>query len=270
MAFSRVCRRIDLTLLALGVAAASLAPLRVSGQAIVGRVFDQVTGTPIVAADVQLVDLSGLMRGRSLADTAGWFRITAPIPGSYRVRAVSLGYAQVETAALALDKGVELELELRLGTAAVPLEPLRVVSTRSFRVGRLTEYYDRAGWTRKSGLGRVFMRDDIDRIEPFDISSLLRMVPNRVGCTMTYMLDGLPIDAVSIDAMVQPRDVEGVEIYRGVNQIPVEYSFRARCGLVLIWTRQDLPGARPFSWKRLLIGVGVGGFLIGLLSLISP
>lgn len=269
MASSRVRHRAELVLLALGLTA-SLAPARVGAQSIVGRVFDELTGTPVVAADVQLVDPSGLVRGRSVADTVGWFRITAPIPGSYRVRAVSLGYAQLETEVLALDKGVELELELRLGTAAVALEPLKVISTRSYRVGRLSEYYDRAAWTRKTGLGRVYMRDDIERLHPYDISSLLRMVPPRSGCPMTYMLDGLAIDAGTLDSMIRPEDVEGVEIYRGFNQIPPEYTYRVRCGLALIWTRQDLPGAKPFSWKRLFIGVGVGSLLIGLLSLFSP
>jgi hypothetical protein len=259
--------RTDAAFLALGLAAAWLTPLPLNGQAIVGRVLDEITGTPVVAADVQLLDAGGSVRGRTVADTAGWFRITAPLPGTYHVRAVSLGYAELQTADVALDKGVELELELRLGSAAVPLQPLRVISTRTYRVGRLSEYYDRAAWTRKTGLGRVFMRDDIERISPFDVSTLLRMVPARSGCATTYMLDGLPIDLSSLDSMIQPQDVEGIEIYRGINQVPPEYAFRARCGLVLIWTRPDLPGAKPFSWKRILIGAGVTGALIGILSI---
>jgi hypothetical protein len=78
------------------------------------------------------------------------------------------------------------------------------------------------------------------------------------------MLDGLPIDTRDIDSIIQPEDVEGVEIYRGSTQIPAQYMNRANCGLVLIWTRLDAPGMKPFSWKRLFIGLGVGALLVGL------
>ena len=234
-----------------------------TGQAIVGRVLDETTGTGVTAAHVILLDRTGATRGQSFADSAGWFRLAAPIPGRYRVQASSLGYAPLESVDLNLEKGIELHLELRLSSTAVALEPLRIVARRAYRVGRLAEYYDRAQWTRRTGMGRIFMRDDIDRIRPFSVSSLVRMTPGRLGCQPTYMLDGLPVENETLDSLIHPEDVEGVEIYRGSVQIPAEYMNRASCGLVLVWTRLDAPGMKPFSWKRLLVGVGLGALLIG-------
>ncbi|MGH7460302.1 MAG: carboxypeptidase-like regulatory domain-containing protein [Pseudomonas sp.] len=237
-----------------------------SAQSIIGQVLDETTGTPVTAAEVVLLDRSGGARGQSLADSAGWFRLAAPVPGHYRVRASSLGYARIETTEFNLEKGVELHLEVRLSSAAVPHEPLRIVARRPYRVGRLSEYYDRATWTRRTGLGRVYMRDDIERISPFDVSQIIRMVPTRVGCQMTYMLDGLEIDLDALNSLIRPEEVEGIEIYRGVTQIPIEYTHRAGCGLVLVWTRTDPPGMRPFTWKRVLFGAGLAALLFGLAS----
>jgi hypothetical protein len=235
-------------------------------QVIVGQVLDETTSTPVTAAEVVLVDRSGGQRGQVLTDSTGWFRLAAPVPASYRVRASSLGYGRVETTEVNLEKGVELHLEIRLSSVAVPHEPLRIVARRPYRVGRLSEYYDRAQWTRKTGLGKVFMRDDIERMNPFNVSSIIRTVPTRVGCEMTYLLDGLEIELDVLDSMIRPEEVEGVEVYRGITQMPPEYSRRGRCGLVMVWTRTDPPGMRPFTWKRVLLGAGLAALLFGIAS----
>lgn len=234
------------------------------GQVIIGQVFDETAGTAVTVAEVVLVDRAGVLRAQSLADSAGWFRLVAPVPGHYRVRASSIGYTQLETVEVNLEKGVELHLELRLSSAAIPHEPLRIVARRAYRVGRLAEYYDRAQWTRRTGLGRVFMRDDIERLNPYHLSALIRMTPARISCPYTYMLDGLEIELDVLDSMIRPEEVEGVEIYRGSTQVPPEYMNRAGCGLVLIWTRLDPPGMRPFTWKRLLLGAGLAALMYGI------
>ena len=60
-----------------------------------------------------------------------------------------------------------------------------------------------------------------------------------------------------LDSMVRPEDIEGIEFYRGGNEVPIEYATRSSCGLVLIWTRTDVQNGRPFSWKRLFIAAGL-------------
>jgi hypothetical protein len=74
------------------------------------------------------------------------------------------------------------------------------------------------------------------------------------------MLDGLPFDGPM--TMIAGDDVEGIEIYRGVTQIPAEYYRYGMCGLTMVWSRHDPPGMRPLTWKR----AGVAGALIVLLG----
>jgi hypothetical protein len=230
------------------------APLH--AQSVVGKVVDATTGAPIATAEIQLLDALAAVRAHVLTDTAGAFRIMAPLPGSYRLRATMLGYATVESGELAADQGTQIEVEVRMHPQAVTLDPIRVVAQRSFPVGRLAEYYERAEWTKRTGNGRVFMRDEIERIRPINITNLLAMVPTRRDCPMSYFLDGLPVSRADIDVLARPEDVEGVEVYRSALQLPPEYAGRAACGATLVWMRRDIEG-RPLSWKRIGVAAGV-------------
>jgi hypothetical protein len=230
----------------------------VSAQSITGRALDLVTEGPVVAAQIELIDRRGDVRARSVTDSAGWFRLAAPQPGTYAVRATSIGYANAQTDTVGLDPGEELEVELRLGSQPVPLAPLRVIAQRTIRIGRLAQYYDRAEWSRKSGLGRVYTRDEVSSMRLSRVSSLLDQYPVRSTCRMTYMLDNLPMSRDDIDRSIMIDDVEGVEVYRAQHQVPAEYAHRTTCGLVLVWTRADHTGP-PFSWKRALVFLTVIG-----------
>src|SRR5262245_40032911 len=53
-----------------------------NAQGIIGRVRNEGAGA-VVAAEVQLLDAKGNIRARSVTDTAGLFRLVAPIPGRY-------------------------------------------------------------------------------------------------------------------------------------------------------------------------------------------
>ena len=243
-------------------ASALLVAGQATAQSLVGRALDEQTNAGLPAADVSLIDRSGAVRARAITDSAGWFRITAPAPGQYAVQAATLGYATSTSTNLQLPQGIELHIEIRLSSRAVPLEPLRVVAERRFRPGLLAQYYDRAEWSRNTGIGRVYMRDDIERMRPSRVQFLLAQTPPRAGCPMTYMLDGLTMPRDDIDRSIMPQDIEGVEIYRAKHQVPIEYSSRTTCGLVLVWTRNDRVGV-PFTWKRALVfGTILGGAIL--------
>jgi hypothetical protein len=231
-----------------------------NGQTIIGKVLNDSNGEPIRVVDIQLLDAQGTSRARVVSDTSGQFHLVAPVPGKYSLRAALIGYATTVSKPLELKQGLELHIEVRLNTQAVPHEPLRVVAERTYRVGRLGEYYQRASWTRKSGFGRVLMRDDLERLRGATTSSILRRYPPRAQCSPVVLLDGLRLSADEmslLDSMARPEDIEGIEFYRGGNEIPIEYATRSSCGLVLIWTRRDVENGRPFTWKRLFIALGL-------------
>ena len=247
-------------------ACALLLTVRAAGaQTIIGKVLDDASGAAIKVVDVQLLDAQGTPRARAVTDTAGLFRLVAPVPGRYTIRASLIGYTTTVSHVLDLKQGLELNTEVRLNTQAIPHEPLRVVAERTYRVGRLGEYYQRASWTRKTGFGKVLMRDDLDRMRGASMTAILRTYPARGRCAPTILLDGLrvnPDEMSLLDSMARPEDIEGIEFYRSGTEVPIEYANRAECGLVLIWSRQDAANGRPFTWKRFFIAVGLAAGIL--------
>jgi hypothetical protein len=145
-----------------------------------------------------------------------------------------------------------------MSPTAVPLEPLRVVGRAEYIPGRLREFRERAEESRRMGRGRVFVRSDLDRMPAPQPSSLLAYAQSRGGCRPTILLDGLPVSSArELDGIVFMDLLEGVEFYTGPTQIPQQYANRGYCAMALFWTRADDPNARPFSWRRVLVAMGI-------------
>jgi hypothetical protein len=165
------------------------------------------------------------------------------------------------------DVGVEVKLEIRMTATAVALEPLRVVGRSTFNAGWLTEYYDRAEFTRRSGNGRVFFRDEVESANMPSVSMFLMYLQPRAGCRPSIFLDGLQLDdPTQLNSALQPDALEGVELYNNRVMLPPRYANRGHCAVALFWTRRDLEGARPMTWRRALI---TGGVIAGLLLLLQ-
>lgn len=234
-----------------------------SAQLVTGKIIDQISETGVVAADVQLLDRAGAVVVRTVSDSAGNFRMIAPLPGVYLVRAVSLGYSTLQTRELELERARELQVELRLAASGIPHEPLRVIAQRQYRIGRLAEYYDRADWARRSGFGKIFTRDQIEAQRAQNVLQFVRQVPTRAGCRFNYLIDGLHLSEAEADQTIRPNELEGIEIYKSPN-VPMQYEKYGDC-VVLMWTRMDSNEMRPFSWKRVFAAAGLGFVLFVLI-----
>ena len=58
---------------------------------------------------------------------------------------------------------------------------------------------------------------------------------------MQYYLDGVSYlpDYAGVPNDVRPDEVEGIEVYRRLSEVPVEYRRPgAECGVVLIWLKE--------------------------------
>jgi hypothetical protein len=65
-------------------------------------------------------------------------------------------------------------------------------------------------------------------------------VLTTTGCRPAVYLDGLryPLRGESIDHIVNPMDIEGIEVYSNPAEVPVEYQGPgSSCGAIVIWTR---------------------------------
>lgn len=236
-------------------------------QLLTGRVLEEGTDRGIASVTIELTDSAGAVRASAATDSTGAFRLFAPRPGNYTLRLTHIAYTPLTTTGVEVASGTAVELELRLNPSAVALEPLRVIGRSRYNSGWLSEYYARAEQARRMGFGRIFFRDEVERMHAPYVSSFLQHLRTRGRCSPTLFLDGLEVGSPrELDAMITPDQLEGVELYNNATLFPPRYANRGFCALAMFWTRQDLEGARPLTWKRLL---AAGGILAGILLLMQ-
>jgi hypothetical protein len=237
---------------ALAVVALAIAARSVPGQAqsgvVVGVVTSLPTRQPLGGA---LIEIAGTNR-RATTDSAGNFRIGGIPGGDFTVKTRAIGY-EAATMAISIAVGGTVRLDLELRPLIVDLPGVSVEA--SPRDARLRGFHDR----RAAGFGRFITRKDIEARDPRDSKELFRGIPgvrvvgNRLQmttgmtrrCLVQYFVDGLHISQPSSDILgeFRPRDVEGIEVYRGPAETPPAFSQGgAECGVIVIWTRT--PGGR--------------------------
>ena len=152
--------------------------------------------------------------------------------------AVRLASARAATASLVLDKRVDV------------LAPVTVVGKPSRASKEMTGFQQR----RQHGIGTYLTRADIEQRSPIGMTDVLRTVSGlqvtpgsagryrllgRGGCAPVVFVDGVQVfdGATDLDAIVQPHDVLGVEVYRGGSSVPAQFMTGSNsCATVVIWT----------------------------------
>jgi hypothetical protein len=225
-----------------------------AAQSIRGKLLANNTDKPISVASVTLVPDSGAPAVQVVTTAPdGGFAIVAPAPGVYRIRAAVPGYRTGETPAIELKSGDQLGVMIHLvPDTAVQLSPVQVTSNSRKPNTRLGGFYDRM---QRYKMGYFITRDQIDKRRPFRVSDLLatvpglQLVPSRWGfgdvvtirgCRPAVYLDGLrfPLRRESIDDIVNPNVLEGIEVYNNPATIPAEFSEPGNsCGAIILWTR---------------------------------
>jgi hypothetical protein len=225
----------------------------VTGQTISGKLLDGSTRQPIASGSLALLKEDSTVATSAATDTAGNFVLRAPAAGSYHLRAERMGYRTAMTPPLELEDKDTLRVEFRLSVEAVELNPITVTGYSRRPPGPLGGFYDRA---RRGGFGRFITREQIERQHPSQTTDLLRTVAGiqltparfggrynvrmRGGCAPRVYLDGIPIRmaGTTIDDLVQPSELEGIEIYRSSAEVPGEFSSLSSCGAIALWTRR--------------------------------
>lgn len=273
-----------------------LAPATAPSQTIRGVVVEDGTRMPIVGADVQLTTSSGRNVATAQTDSVGGFVLLPRRSGSFAVRLRHLSYVFADSVVVAVRPGEAIEIELRMGRTAIPLEPV-VVTVRGN--ARLAGFYERM---RQPGFGQFVTRADIEaRRGTIRATDLLRAMPgieiitvglggsdrdpppppgtpretmprvalitmHRAGgpCEPAIFIDRLEIrqfkDA-GIDDFLKPEMLEGFEVYPRSAGAPVEFVEPNTCGVVAFWTRSATGEEEgKWSWKKL--AAAAGSFLL--------
>jgi hypothetical protein len=236
------------------LAALLCAAVPAAAQSVHGRVLERGTDRPVAAVRVELRNGSSV-RGHALTDTTGTFEMDVPGAGQYRFAADRVGYASMLSDAVQIDYMDSVDVVFHIATEAVALQPVEVKATPRQPPAWLAGFYDRL---RGNHNGRFITRDRIEASHAVRTTDILRRVaglsfrPTRAGsyairgrggCEPLVYIDGVQVSmygtTTTIDDLVQPGDLEGVEVYDSSN-MPAEFQRELRgsmCGAVMLWTK---------------------------------
>ena len=217
---------------------------------ITGTVSD--TGLRAIAgADIQVIGTDS----RLTADAAGRFSILQVPAGEFLIWVRKLGYRPVSNL-VHVEQGDTLRLAFTLEPTITDLAP--VVVTEKFLSPKMREFDER----RRAGFGHFLDQAQIEKLNFVHLEAVLRTFPSvqlaprpeggygimsaRFGaCPMQVYIDGIP-RGNSTNGLPSPKDVGAIEVYAGPATAPMSFpkgpggvpdAGDARCGIILIWTR---------------------------------
>lgn len=239
-----------------------LGPVPAAAQQVRGVVLDATSEAPIEGALLTFVALDSTILAAAISDSTGRFLVAVLAGSSGRLRAQSIGYAEVVSVPLAFGESDDLTLEIRLRPRPIPVEGVTAVVELELN-RRLRGFLRR----QRDGFGRYLGPREIARARPSTASDLLwplsgRLVPSKAGvraivpgkdgyCNPAVYVDGNLInrqdmaghnEPADVDANVSPQAVKAVEVYNRPYQAPARFQwpFMPDCPIILIWTGFEL------------------------------
>lgn len=212
------------------------------------------------------------------SDSSGAFRIQFRFDDA-RIEITAPGYQRSNDRSVRFRPGFSTEVmaifmrpETKGREPVYKLEGLEVVTSPARRSPVLEAFDARVA----SGRGWYFTRSDIEARKPARVSDLLTSIPGITlvsrgpgnqrevvfgrhasqfnACSAQIFLNGQLVNkpaprstrgrassqpTMTIDDVVAPGDLEGIEVYYGLSTIPPEFlNEEARCGVVALWTRR--------------------------------
>ncbi len=233
-------------------AAALLAAQPAATQVVRGRVIDDATLLGVAGAGVTALDAAGKPVASALADSAGAFVLRLPASGSYQLRSTALGYRRGGSEPVQLAAGGEARVVVHLVPDPVAIDSLTVMAQH--RVPWLA----RAGFYRRQAEGWGHFLDE-RQIEARAATRFTDLLYGMVGiqvangggeagarrgatffgknCLPTVVLDGYVLRVggssntnrsgnapLSLDRLLNPADLAGVEVYRSSAGVPVQHT----------------------------------------------
>ncbi|MCY4399044.1 MAG: carboxypeptidase regulatory-like domain-containing protein [Gemmatimonadetes bacterium] len=215
---------------------------------IAGIVRDQVSGDPIPD-----VVVNAPVAGRTARTGAdGRFSLPELPPGRQEVRFSHLGYAR-RSETIDVEAWRVARVEVVLDVDAIALNPIEITVDRLDAALEDRGFYQR----EEDGWGHFVDREDLETWNPIELTDALMRFPGvRIvsdgldrhlrlrssgdNCSPTIFIDGVRMTGrgdYSINDMVDPSAVAGVEVYRGLAGTPPQY-WGSSCGVVLVWLRR--------------------------------
>lgn len=254
---------------AIGVVALGVIAPSASAQTLRGHLLDAADGRPLELGLITMLTESGDSVTSVVTGENGYFSVTSPEPGSFRLVAWALGYGEAEEGTFDLGMGGELTVEFRVAAEPLPIDPILIALDRPVLEHALV----RNGFLRRyvRNVGGYFLTPhDIETSPAASTEDLFVGLPgmtvrprgwrSHLGdrvlmrgtaggwCEPVLFLDGASVRAGlgSLSSLVALENVAAVEVYGSPSEIPPEYNVTrssgtgtaGSCGILVFWTRQ--------------------------------
>lgn len=245
-------------------------------QSVRGIIVDDVRQLPIRDAAVTLVREDGSELPGVRSDSVGRFTVHSGVAGTYRVKAIKLGYSPSTSDPISIQQGGLVIVRITMTQRVQELGPIRVVERRKLSVGELMSgvgfdlrsakgqghFLDSTAlrpYGRESGIEvlRTYLRAVI-MVAETDFGPMLAVRnPNGTPCTTTAYLDGNRLSPTSAYATLDGLAADqlyGVEVYRK-NELPPPsmgafLEVRAQEGAILQTTPDSVTGCIIAVWTK--------------------
>jgi TonB family protein len=205
---------------------------------------------------------------RALTDEDGHFLFRGIPLGQVKLTVRRLGFAPREVVTEVSRAGVARALTIVLTALPQQIAGVKVQGKRQSYPGPMGDFYRRL--ESKARGGYFFTREQIETIRPQRTTDLLRRVPGLnlmpagnndnvirsrdSRCSPLIWIDGTPAAIAYYDPdLINPRTIEGVEVYAGTATVPNALQGPAgtsSCGAIAIWTRAGDLGERRDPGER--------------------
>ena len=203
-------------------------------------------GVPISGARVRLFGSDVITE----TNNEGAFELTGIPAGTQTLITRAIGFVPDERAVDLTDRHIPVVV----GLLAIRrfLDTVHVKADRSTFMSAVG-FEDR----KKGGAGRFFTNKDVERLQPAELSDLLRHAPSLElstdnahnvkirmrgdtgPCTPAIFLDGKQLvywTLADLNSLVQPDELVGMEVYTP-SMTPAEFRTKLGCGTIVVWTR---------------------------------
>ncbi len=219
-------------------------------------VIDSNSKLPLEKCIVFITDIEKNSMRMLLTDNDG--SVTYPVRGErfIKIKAKRLGYETIENGPFKLSLYDTLKVKFMLTSVPVVLEDVIVVDTKSETLER-NGFYKR----KEIGIGHFMEKVDLEKRNLADVSGAIAHLPGvsvidgkirtriHSGLNSSYMvlvyIDGIRVwvegfanTTQSLNDYINPDDIEGIEFYSRLSEVPIEYrNYGSNAGVLLIWTK---------------------------------
>jgi hypothetical protein len=240
------------------------------GQVLRGTVLDSASGQPVSRAHVVVLVGAGAAVGTAVTAADGGFTFRLPSAGEYMIRISRIGHLTRITPPISVTSTVGASVEIRVSASPVTLDTLTVRAV-SVPFERQIPFLVDAGFyeRRRKGFGHFLTRAEIEKHDALFMTDALRglsgvnivcstqrmvcdfFVPGArtmfLGkvCFPSVVRDGVVLrvggtaGGTLVDDLLNPFNIEAVEVYPSPAGVPVQYAgYLSPCGVIIAWTRR--------------------------------